>query len=185
MSEKLTLVQKQLIEDNLDVVKIVILTNFRYDNNAIGLNFEDLYQVGCLSLCEAVEKYDYTTKFNTFASVVVRNKLLTYCKKTNEINSKSFYEDYLEIQEMIDFNENLYEYEILKLLENTKANSKGITLKGIIALELKIKGLSGKEIADMYGTSTNNVSAWISRAKKKLMNNTEFLNQTSYLHNNN
>ena len=35
-------------------------------------------------------------------------------------------------------------------------------------LEWKIKGLSGRDIADLYGVQPNTVGAWISRAAVKL-----------------
>ena len=41
-------------------------------------------------------------------------------------------------------------------------------------LSLKVKGLSGGEIARLYGVKTNLVGAWISRALKKLKQNSVF-----------
>ncbi len=175
-------VEKKLVEENLDVVKIVILTGFRYDNNAIGMSFEDLYQVGCLALCEAVRKYDNSTQFKTFASMVIRSKLLTYCKKTNSINKKQSYFELLEVEDKVGRSISTYEDDVLKALGKAKTNLSGVALKGITALELKVKGFSGKEIADMYDTTSNNVNAWISRARKKLIGNKNFLNEISHLH---
>lgn len=177
--DKLMENEKKMVEENLDVVRIVILTQFRYDNNVIGLNYEELFQVGCLGLCEAAKKYNSKTKFTTFASVVVRNKLLTYCKQTNNVNYKCTNSDFIEITDNIDYNSNLDEDLIFKALDKAKLSSNGVALKGIIAIELKVKGLSGSEIADIYDTSTNNVSAWISRAKSKLKCNKEFLKEIS------
>ncbi len=182
MNNRLYDKERQLIEENLDIVKIVILTNFRYDNNVVGMNFDDLYQVGCLALCEAVRKYDSSTKFTTFASMVIRSKLLTYCKKTNSINNKYCYIELLEVEDKVDHSMSTYEDDVLKALRKVKVSSNGVALKGIAALELKVKGFSGKEIADMYDTSTNNVNAWISRARKKLIGNSVFLNEISHLH---
>lgn len=171
--------ERKLIEENLEVVKIVILTNFRYNNNVVGLSFEDLYQVGCLALCESVKKYNYSTKFSTFAFIVVKSKLLTYCKKINENNKRTSYIVYDDVVDKTEITSRIYEYEILKKLSVIKSNSRGVTLKGIIALELKVKGFTGREIADMYGVSTNNVSAWIARAKSKLGNEI-FLDEIYY-----
>lgn len=39
---------------------------------------------------------------------------------------------------------------------------------GVEALELKVKGLDGVDIARMYHTTPNNVGAWISRAAQKI-----------------
>ena len=45
---------------------------------------------------------------------------------------------------------------------------------GIEALELKVKGFSGAEIAELWGVEQNHVGAWISRAKSKLLKNEQF-----------
>jgi len=42
-------------------------------------------------------------------------------------------------------------------------------------MELKIKGYSGTEIAALYGAKPNEVGAWISRARRKLLRDEEFM----------
>lgn len=44
----------------------------------------------------------------------------------------------------------------------------GVARLGVEALELKIAGYSGADIAKLYGVQPNHVGAWISRAAKKL-----------------
>ncbi|MFG6351165.1 MAG: hypothetical protein K1W21_05990, partial [Oscillospiraceae bacterium] len=39
---------------------------------------------------------------------------------------------------------------------------------GVEALEWKVKGLSGADIAQLYGAKPNQVGAWISRATQKI-----------------
>ena len=56
-----------------------------------------------------------------------------------------------------------------------KREYSGTARLGIEAIELKLKGYSGKEIADMYGVKPNLVGAWISRAKQKLRKNQVFV----------
>ena len=46
----------------------------------------------------------------------------------------------------------------------------GVARKGVEAIELKLQGYESVEIADLYGTTVNNVNAWISRARSKLRN---------------
>ena len=46
---------------------------------------------------------------------------------------------------------------------------------GIEALELKIRGYSGADIARLYHTEPNHVGAWISRAKAKLKKDAAFM----------
>lgn len=53
-------------------------------------------------------------------------------------------------------------------LAECKRRYSGVARLGVEALELKAKGLSGAEIAQMYHTTPNNVGAWISRAAQKI-----------------
>ena len=39
---------------------------------------------------------------------------------------------------------------------------------GVEALELKVKGLNGTDIAKLYNVKPNQVGAWISRAAQKI-----------------
>ena len=54
------------------------------------------------------------------------------------------------------------------LLVHYKREYSGVAQLGIEALELKIRGYSGADIARLYHTEPNHVGAWISRAKAKL-----------------
>lgn len=51
----------------------------------------------------------------------------------------------------------------------------GTARLGIEAIEWKVKGLSGAEIAKMYGVKPNLVGAWISRAAGRLKQNRDFM----------
>lgn len=55
-----------------------------------------------------------------------------------------------------------------QLLEHGKRHYKGVAKLGIEAMELKIKGYSGADIARLYHTKPTHVGAWISRASEKL-----------------
>ena len=55
-----------------------------------------------------------------------------------------------------------------QVLEYGKRTYSGVARLGVEALELKIAGYSGTDIAKLYGAQPNQVGAWISRAAKKL-----------------
>ena len=44
----------------------------------------------------------------------------------------------------------------------------GIAQKGIEAMIMKQCGYTSREVAEYFGTTVNNVNAWISRARAKL-----------------
>jgi len=53
-------------------------------------------------------------------------------------------------------------------LEHGRRTYNGVARLGIEAMELKIKGYSGTDIAKLYGVAPKHVGAWISRATAKL-----------------
>ena len=61
--------------------------------------------------------------------------------------------------------------DISALLNSAKSEYSGVARLGIEALELKIMGYSGADIAKLYGVKQNHVGAWISRAAAKLRKN--------------
>ena len=54
------------------------------------------------------------------------------------------------------------------LLADCKRRYSGVARLGVEALELKVKGLSGADIARLYDAKPNQVGAWVSRAKAKM-----------------
>ena len=52
-------------------------------------------------------------------------------------------------------------------------------LKGIEAIELKMQGLAGVDIAKIYDVKPNHISAWIAKAKHELMINETFIKEIS------
>ena len=60
--------------------------------------------------------------------------------------------------------ESIFSKELMSIVQSAKKTHRGAVLKGIEAIELRIKGYTGAEIARMYGVKNNNVSNWISKA---------------------
>ena len=69
-----------------------------------------------------------------------------------------------------DITDRLISDELLSIVQSAKKTHKGAVLKGIEAIELRIKGYSGAEIARMYGVKNNHVTSWISKAVAVLKN---------------
>lgn len=188
-TKALSKTQQKLVEQNLDVVRWVIYRHIHVNESIIGLSFDDLFQEGCFCLCRAAATYNgKNARFSTYASVVVRNGLLSYCKAMSARQKKQ-----LPLQALVDPEEEdgdafldflatedftaaaISDMTALDLLESVKGEYDGVAKLGIEALELKIKGLSGGDIAKLYGVAPNHVGAWISRAAEKLRQNERFL----------
>ena len=170
--------QRKLVADHIHIVKWAIYDHIRVNEKYYGLGYDDLYQEGCIWLCHAAATYDGSSaQFDTYAQVVVRNGLLSYCKEI--YNKQKHMVDMIpdfDGQETDDIYDSLVsDAVVFGLLESVKSKYNGVTRLGIEALELKVKGYTGAEIARLWGVGQNHVGAWITRAKQKLRQNEAFM----------
>ena len=184
----LTKAQQELVVTHLSIVHWVIHESILVNENVFGYGYDELFQEGCICLCQAAITYDVAlARFSTYAKTVVRNGLYSYCRhlsfqqkrytyftedeygdpavEGNPVPSKDMFEQQYSLLETID------------LLESHAQRYDGIAKLGIKALELKIQGMSVTEIARLYNVPTTHVGAWISRSTEKLRNDPVFLNE--------
>jgi len=180
--------QKKLIAEHTDIVKWSIYDYIQVNENIYGLGYDELFQEGCVCLCRAAATYDGNlAQFDTYAQVVVKNGLFTYCKKMCGKQKNMVHMDEIPFDsndngsDMIGYADNdvyddlISDSVIFDLLGSVKSEYKGVTRLGIEALELKVKGYTGAEIARLWGVKQNHIGAWITRAKKKLRQNEQFM----------
>lgn len=185
--------QRQLIEDcvtdgRLMVVHRAIREHIVVNETIFGFSYDDLYQEGCLWLCKAAATFRVNkgVKFETYAFKVIVNGLRTYCRlmcnkqkrqctlPPHSGDNESLSLDQFPMAETL-IDELIDEIDALRLLHAMKSQYTGTIKLGIEAIEWKVKGFTGKEIANMYGVKPNLVGAWISRAASKLKGNPEFM----------
>lgn len=178
----LTRRQQAMVEDNLLVIEKVIARYINANEDVCGLGRDDLYQEGAIALCRAASTYDGTSaKFSTYATTVICNHLYNHCKAVNtgqrNLPSVSLDMDSLDDDRPPPFPEPsvpdtadalIGALDAAALLANCKRRYNGVARLGVEALELQIKGLSGADIARLYGAKPNQVGAWISRAAQKM-----------------
>ena len=168
--------RNKIVLENLHVVDLVIRTKIDVKEHIQGLGYDDLYQTVCIALCKAAETFENRALFRTYAFVVIKNSLMSYIKSVYEKSKNIEYiEEITEFAEKYDYiSEFVSNNEYDRLIKVIKESSSGVALKGIEAIDLKIKGYSGSEIAKIYGVKPNHVSAWIARMvnnvkRKKLL----------------
>lgn len=180
--------QQKIVEENLGIVKLAIHKSIIVNDNLYGFEYDDLYQEGCIWLCKAALSFDESRdiKFATFAEKVVTNGLRTYCRlmcgkqkhqtllpAQSEPDENGYSLDQIPAEDMLD--KLFEEQDVFLLLQKCKKQYTGTVRLGIEAIEWKIKGLSGAEIAEMYDVKPNLVGAWISRAAQRLRKNHAFM----------
>lgn len=171
--------EQQLVEDHLYLIKNIVLSTMSINETIQGLGYDDLYQIGCEALCYAAMRYNAErgASFVTFADVVIKNKLISHCRKVTRIQAPILYLDTpLADNSELTFadtlrdenDHSLSDVETFYMLSEAERHLKGISQKGIEALRLKYMGHTGVEIARYYGVRPNHIAAWISRAISKL-----------------
>lgn len=183
--ESLNAYQRKLAEGNMSLVGEVIYFNINTCGNIPGLGYDDVYQEGCLWLCHAAATYiAETANFKTYARKVIKNGLVSYCKRMQAKQSKIVYlddpmDDRLAAlswratipakQEWLNSEERA---DIRMLLDSRPYG--GAAHDGIKALQLIIDGLSISEIAAIYGVKPKRVMMWVLRVTTKLKQDKRF-----------
>lgn len=173
--------QQQLVEGHLNIIHWAIHNFIKVNETVFGFEYDDLYGEGCVLLCKAAVTYHADKgQFSAYAQTVVKNGLISYCRlmcrQQNQqrlLLDPQIYEDssnsYVsQLAAKDQFDELTSQIDALELLASVKPRYSGSVLRGIEALEWKVKGLSGRDIANLYGVQPNLVGAWISKAAQKL-----------------
>lgn len=187
MSEK----DKRQIEENMDKLEVTI-KSLAKKFNVPACDFDDYRQTAYLTLCDRAYKYDGRTKFITFANTVITNAMIDKYRreKNRNVEMVSFNDACFECEDetnLLDFlaSENDTENEVLTRVTNDmvkkyirtakdKCTAK-TTVRGFEALELKLEGYSGEEIASMFNVPSNSLRSWMSKAKKLLLCENDFV----------
>lgn len=179
--------KKRIIEENIDGLEFTVKTLLS-GFNITGDEAEEYRQTGYLALCKKVDKYDGSTKFTTFAGTVLRNTFIDKyrhdkvrngdCISIDEICCENDNGDGVSLAQFLA-TKNDTESEVLTKITNEliRKNIKDAkekcsaqtTVKGFEALELKLAGYSGEEIARLFNVPSNSIRSWMSRAKKILL----------------
>ena len=176
---KMILRERQLVEKHLYLVRGAVLGTVSINETVQGMGYDDLYQIGCEALCHAAQKYrvEGGASFPTFASVVIKNRLISHCRKITKAQKPLEYMDAPQADGSgLTFAETfpdrnyhaLSDADTIFFLNEAGKHCSGTTRKGIEALTLKCRGHTGVEIAARYGAPPNHVAAWISKAAKML-----------------
>lgn len=79
--------ERELVEKHLYLVRGTVLGTVSVNETVQGLGYDDLYQIGCEALCHAAQKYreDGGAAFPTFAGIVIKNRLISHCRKITKV----------------------------------------------------------------------------------------------------
>lgn len=175
--------QNALVIEHLDLVNWVIRTRISIPNRPL-LTYDDFYAIGCEAICRAAMRYQPDTgEFAPFACRYIYNAIVDHCRAMNYRAQRTVDAGSDEgaalfeklSQTTVDFEAAVTDDTAMAALRACKEEYRGVARKGVEAIELKLQGYETSEIAEFYGTTINNVNAWISRARSKLRNDSRLL----------
>jgi len=168
MSLQLTETQRIQVEQYMPLVKRVMKECV---HGSLGIyDWDDLYQYGCIGLCDAAATYDDSRNvlFETYAYTLIRNEIFNALEYATRRKKREIPLDTESLPQEASLDPS-QDTDLAALLDSAAAYTAGVTAKGIEAIRLQAQGYSCKEIGQHFGgASDNNVSAWMSRARKHL-----------------
>lgn len=175
---RLTPAQQELVEKHMELIGKVITKYIMPNASNPDMEWNDLYQTGCLALCKAALSYDKNRPFEPYAIRVIRNALTDYCRSANHQPLSSLDEPVSENSTIKDFLASSIEsdttYQMLctsqtmDYLREKQQQCSGVVQKGIYCLIWKSQGYSSADLSKHFGASSNSIRAWMSHAAKKL-----------------
>lgn len=158
--------------------------NMFRDYNHLGLDIDDFIQEGMIGLSEAIRDYRHNkdAKFNTFATICIDRKMNSALVKASRKKHKNLNEamslDYVSgesnrtLSDFLDDKNNINPEEYFVMLETERELYNSIRLK-LTDLEnrifdLKIGGLSYKQIAEILDKNDKSIDNAIQRIKAKI-----------------
>lgn len=182
---RMTVYQQRIAEENIGIVNEVVYGHFWVSSDP-SISYEDFYQIGCEALCKAATCYQPEIgPFHPFAYQVIFNGIVDYCRKQKKRDFRSQIMPYdvnnydlsllMKSEESDAAYNNVESSSAVHIMRERQKEYTGVSKTGIEAMELKASGYSTVEIANYYGTTRQNVMAWISRARKKLKKDRELM----------
>ena len=169
---KLNQEQQRIVSENMGLVGKVIQDKVHGINQLGIYTYDDIFQIGCIGLCKAACT-DKGGCFSTYAYRLIWNEI---CSALVYASRRSASEFVTDPEIMINAKDTEQEdieniSEIRRILDQAEAAASGVEAKGIRALRLMNDGYTSREIGELMGASPNNVTAWISKARKALQSN--------------
>lgn len=162
---------------------ISILKEYLKEYNIIGLEIADLYQEGLIGLVQAIKSFNPNkdTSFYTYANTCIKNNITTAMKQTFRMKNRILNNSY-SLDKLLDTNAGSNFYDLFKderndpniVLMNEEENENIIkriksrlSRNENVIFDLKLKGLSNKEIASLIDKNTKYVENTLFRINKK------------------
>lgn len=166
ISEHSDYAKEQVVLSNIGLVGLVM------KRMGLSLLDEDLYEVGVIGLCEAINRFDASkgVQFSTYATLLIRGSILQSFRKKRIATSISLDEPYrMDSGDEVSYGEMIADKKHFEEEVETTAIINQLAEKERKILHLyAIAGVSQGEIAKIIGVSQAQVSRILRKIQKKL-----------------
>lgn len=167
--------QQQLVEENMGLVHAVLKRCVSGPHSLGVYSYDDLFQIGCIGLCKAAAEYTPgRAAFSTYAFILIRNEVFHALEYASLRQNTEVELDVVHMPAAVE-EDALCAEELKSALCEAKRKLTGVTAKGVDAMLMMSEGKTCREIGMLFGTTDNNVSAWISKARKALAADADFM----------
>lgn len=165
----LTNAQQQLVEENLGLVRAVIGRCVSNPGKTGSLDYDDLYQIGCIGLCKAAHAFvPDKAKFPTYAYVLIRNEIYRALEHASYSKKYEQLEDDMDARPELSQPDEMAAVNIRTDLRAIQQRLSGVARKGIEVILLQGEGQTCQDISALYNVPSNYISAWSAKARKML-----------------
>lgn len=173
---KLNEQQRQIVAENMGLVGKVIKDRVHSPNQLGIYTYDDIFQIGCIGLCKAATT-DKGGCFSTYAYRLIWNEICSALIYASRRSAEELPTDPEVMEPPARYGEDMFEgsIELNNLLDMAEDQAEGVTAKGIRAIRLMADGYTCREIGEQMGANANNVTAWVSKARKYLKTNPALL----------
>ena len=173
---KLNEQQRQVAAENMGLVGKVIKDKVHSPNQLGIYTYDDVFQIGCIGLCKAAAT-DKGGCFSTYAYRLIWHEICSALIYASRRSAEELLTDPEVMEFPARYGETMFEdsIELNNLLDMAESQAEGVTAKGIRAIRLMADGYTCREIGEQMGANANNVTAWVSKARKYLKTNPELL----------
>lgn len=168
----LTPQEQTQVEENMGLVGKVLKDYVHTPPPGSVYTKEDLYQIGCVGLCKAVQtdKAGHGAAFSTYAMRLIRNEIydaLEYSTRRGREQATDPDEmPHVHLED--EFEQHILCGALLDQLDQAEAVATGTIAKGLKAIRLLAQGYSSREIGERFNAPANHVTAWVAKARKYL-----------------
>ena len=165
---KLNREQQLKVEENMGLVGRVIKDRVHGIGQSGMMDYDDLFQIGCIGLCKAAASDKGTGAFSTYAYRLIWHEICDQLIKQNRTSGREQLReaDAISVSSERVIIDPAERFEIKSLLQAATDHPGEVIGQGIRALRLSADGYTSREVGEMMSAQPGTVRMWMTKARR-------------------